>query len=242
MKIIAQKSDAMNSEEFFRKALSTNYIDGINLNVALTRDNQIVVFNNTSVSDAIVNTIDNSTLSELNNYDIITLEDTLNKLNQKNTTKDIYINVIPFKTGILTDENIQQTVTKMNLYIDTLKTIIDNFTRLTIHVHSINRNLVSMLKNKLKNNQVGFVIYTGDLNFIDVDYYVFTMNVYDEAIIDQLLRKNKNILIYIHSDYYLSVVYQGFLKEQENKVITKLVDKIAIISNYPEIIYKLFKT
>ena len=70
MKIIAQKSDAMNSEEFFRKALSTNYIDGINLNVALTRDNQIVVFNNTSVSDAIVNTIDNSTLSELNNYDI----------------------------------------------------------------------------------------------------------------------------------------------------------------------------
>ena len=32
MKIIAQKSDAMNSEEFFRKSLSTNYIDGINLN------------------------------------------------------------------------------------------------------------------------------------------------------------------------------------------------------------------
>ena len=217
MKIIAQKSDTMNSEDFFHKALSTNYIDGINLNVALTKDNQIVVFNNTSVSDAIVNTIDNSTLSELNNYDIITLENTLNKLNQENTTK-------------------------MNLYIDTLKTIIDNFTRLTIHVHSLNRNLVSMLKNKLKDNQVGFVIYTGDLNFIDVDYYVFTMNVYDEAIIDQLLRKKKKILIYIHSEYYLSVVYQGFLKEQENEVATKMIDKIAIISNYPEIIYKLFKT
>lgn len=242
MKIIAQKSNAMNSEEFFRNALTTNYIEGINLNIALTKDNQIVVFNTTSVSDAIVNTIDNSTLSELNNYDIITLEDTLNKLNQENITKDIYINVIPFKTGILTDENIQQTVIKMNLYIDNLKTIIDKFTRLTIHVHSINRNLVSMLKNKLKNKQIGFVIYVGDLNFIDVNYYVFTMNVYDEAIIDQLLKKNKNILIYIHSDYYLSVVYQGFLKEQENKVITKLVDKIGIISNYPEIIYKLFKT
>lgn len=68
------------------------------------------------------------------------------------------------------------------------------------------------------------------------------MNVYDEAIIDQLLRKKKKILIYIHSEYYLSVVYQGFLKEQENEVATKMIDKIAIISNYPEIIYKLFKT
>ena len=89
MKIIAQKSDTMNSEDFFHKALSTNYIDGINLNVALTKDNQIVVFNNTSVSDAIVNTIDNSTLSELNNYDIITLENNINKLKQENTNKDI---------------------------------------------------------------------------------------------------------------------------------------------------------
>ncbi len=242
MKIIAQKSAAMNSEDFFNNALSKNYIDGINLNVALTSDNKIVVFNNTSTEQAIINTIDNSTLDQLGNYDIITLEETLDQLNQKQSTKEIYINVIPFKTGILTDETIEKVINKMNQYIDNLKTIIEKHSNLPIHVHSINRNLVSMMKNKIKNIPVGFVIYTGDLNFIDVNYYVFTMNVYDEAIIDQLLQKNKGIILYINSDYYLSIVYQGFIQEQQNEVVTKLIDQISIISNYPEIIYKLFKT
>ena len=41
MRIIAQKTDILNNEEFIKNATTKDYIYGITINVALTKDNKI---------------------------------------------------------------------------------------------------------------------------------------------------------------------------------------------------------
>ena len=171
MRIIAQKTDILNNEEFIKNATTKDYIYGITINVALTKDNKILTYNLPANIEASINTIENSTYDELNNFELDLLENTLNNLNQKNYNKLIYLNVNPFKTGPLTDENIEETTRRMNLYLDKIKKIIDEYPNLKINLHSINRSLVTIMKQKIKNHQIGYIINNNDLNFIDVNYY-----------------------------------------------------------------------
>ena len=43
MRIIAQKTDILNNEEFIKNATTKDYIYGITINVALTKDNKILI-------------------------------------------------------------------------------------------------------------------------------------------------------------------------------------------------------
>lgn len=240
MKIISQQTDAMNTYDFWNNAIDKNYIDAISLNIAFTKDNQILTYTITVNNDATINTIENSTLIELKNYELELFEDTLKSLNLKKFSKDIYINIAPFRTGPITDENIQEITERMNLYIDKIKEIIDKYPNLKIHLHSISRVLVTMIQQKIKNHRIGFVIHEQDLNFIDVDYYVMTMNAFNDTIIDLLVKENKEVILYIHSDYYISFVYNHYLSEKSTAHLQEVFQKINILTNYPEIIQKVF--
>ena len=68
-------------------------------------------------------------------FDCILLCQYLYFLNQKNYNKLIYLNINPFKTGPLTDENIEETTRRMNLYLDKIKKIIDEYPNLKINLH-----------------------------------------------------------------------------------------------------------
>lgn len=240
MKIISQQTDAMNTYDFWNNAIDKNYIDAISLNIAFTKDNQILTYTITVNNDATINTIENSTLIELKNYELELFEDTLKSLNLKKFSKYIYINIAPFRTGPITDENIQEITERMNLYIDKIKEIIDKYPNLKIHLHSISRVLVTMIQQKIKNHRIGFVIHEQDLNFIDVDYYVITMNAFNDTIIDLLVKENKEVILYIHSDYYISFVYNHYLSEKSTAHLQEVFQKINILTNYPEIIQKVF--
>ena len=161
-------------------------------------------------------------------------------LSLKKIQKDIYINIAPFRTGPITNENIKEITERMNLYIDKIKEIIDKYPNLKIHLHSISRVLVTIIQQKIKNHRIGFVIHEQDLNFIDVDYYVMTMNAFNDTIIDLLLKENKEIILYIHSDYYISFVYNHYLSEKSTAHLQEVFQKINILTNYPEIIHKVF--
>ncbi|MBE6147081.1 MAG: hypothetical protein E7168_01955 [Firmicutes bacterium] len=235
MKIIVQKTDAKNTTQFLTDFITTNYINGISLNIAITKDNKIVSFNIPANDQSITKTINQSTLTELKNYEIVELEIILTELERRNITKDIYINLSPIQTGTLTDENIIQVTDRLNNYISLVKNIVENHNSLNLKIHSVNRNLIQIAKSKIKTIPLGFVIYGLDLNFIDVDYYVITMNIFNDAIIDQLLKKEKTVLLYINSDYYLSYVYNHFLGKDSTPYLNETIKKLGIITNYPEI-------
>lgn len=240
MKIIAQQTDALNTYDFWNNVIENDYIYAMALNVALTKDNRVVTYNIYTNIDANINTIENSNLDELGNYELELFETTLKNLGERNLKKDIYVQIAPFRTGPLTEENIQKTSERMNMYIDKIKTAIDKYPNLKIHLHSINRSLITILKEKIKNHKIGFVITNRDLNFIDVDYYVMTMNAFNDTIIDLLLNEKKELILYLHSDYYISFVYNHYIGTNSTPHLQQTFKQLGILTNYPEIINKVF--
>lgn len=240
MKIIAQKSDILNSYDFFKQALTSDNIDGVSLNIAYTKDNKLVIFNTPLLNSAIINTIENSNIQELENYEIIKLDEALQSLENQNTKKDIYLNIIPFRTGIINDENIKEVTNRINQYINSLKKIVDNHPNLNINIHSISRNFVTILKQKITNHKIGFVVSGEDMAFIEVEYYIIQADLINDNIIDQLLNRNKGVLIYIYSDYYLSYVYNHYLGKNSTPYLQNTFRKLDIITSYPEVVNKLF--
>lgn len=240
MKIIAQQTDSLNTYDFWNNVAKKDYIYGMSLNIALTADNQIITYNVRDNNSSIINTIESSTLNQLNNYEIQLFDDTLNSINKLNIQKDIYVNIAPFRIGVLTDENIKEVTNRMNLYVDKIKETIDKYPDLTIHLHSINRNILAILKQKITNCKIGYVVHDRDLSFVDVYYYVITMNAFDDVIIDLLLRENKEVILYIHSDYYISYIYNHYFGDNSTPYLQQAFQKIKIINNYPEIINKVF--
>ncbi len=240
MKNIAQKSSSTNMEDFLYSGVTKDYIDGICFNIAFTEDNRLVAFNASSLGEGTINTIETSTLSQLQNYEIILLDDLLQRIDQKQFTKEIYLNLYPLKSIVLTDENIEAVTKRMNDYVEMVKQTIEKFPNLLIYLHCVNRGIVTKLKEKITNNKIGFVIYGDDLNFIDVDYYVILMNAFSDAIIDLLHKRGKNVLLYLSSDYYINYTYEHYLGEKSTPYLQEEFQKIGIISNYPEVIHKVF--
>lgn len=240
MKIIAQQTNYLNTYDFWNNIIKKDYIHGMSINIALTKDNQILTYNITDNDSSIINTIENSTLNQLNNYETQLLDDTLNSLNNLNITKDIYVNIAPFRIGVLTNENIKEVTDRINLYIDKIKEIINKYPTLTINLHTNNRNILTILKQKITNHRIGYVIHNQDLNFIDVDYYLITMNAFDDIIIDLLLKENKEVLLYINSNYDIYYIYNHYIGEKSTTYLQQIFKKLKIISNYPEIINKVF--
>lgn len=240
MRIIAQQTDALNTYDFWNNVIEKDYIDSMALNIALTKDNRVVTYNIYTSIDANINTIETSNLNELNNYELELFEDTLKNLNERNLKKDIYVNIAPFRTGPLTEENIQIITERINLYIDKIKEAIDKYPNLKIHLHTINRSIATILKDKIKDHRIGFVITNRDLNFIDVNYYIMTMVAFNDTIIDLLLRENKEVILYIRSDYYISFIYEHYIGEKSTPHLQQTFNKLGILTNYPEVINKVF--
>ena len=96
------------------------------------------------------------------------------------------------------------------------------------------------MKQKIKTHPIGSVVFNRDADFIDVDYYVITMNAFDDAIIDLLLQNNKDVLLYVYSDYYISYIYDHYLGEKSTPYHQEIFAKIKIITNFPGIVNKVF--
>lgn len=240
MRIIAQQTDALNTYDFWDNVINKDYIDSMGLNVALTKDDRVVTYNIYTNIDANINTIENSNLEELGNYELELFEDTLRSLSARGLKKDIYVNIAPFRTGQLTEENVKAISRRINLYIDKIKESIDRYPDLKVHLHTINRSIATVLKDKIKDHRIGFVISNRDLNFIDVNYYVMTMNAFNDTIIDLLLRENKEVILYVRSDYYISFIYDHYVGEKSTPHLQQVFKKLKIMTNYPEVINRVF--
>lgn len=241
MKIIAQKNNTLTTSDFLKNSLSKDFVDAMSFNVTYTQDKKVVVYSAPTTGSAITNIINTSTLGQLQGYEIILLEEILQTLSNSPIKKDLYINLTPYNPGILSDENIQEVTDQMNDYIDELQKVIGQYKDLVIHIHSINRSFVTMLKQKLASYPIGFAITGADLTFVDVDYYVLLSSTQNDIIIDTLLKNKKEVILYIYSDYYISYLYEHYLGEKSTPYLQETFEKLGFMGNYPEIIYKVFQ-
>ena len=236
MRIIAQKTNSLTTSDFLKNSLGKDFIDAMSVSVTYTKDNKIVVYNAPTSDGAITNTINISTLGELQGYEIVLLEVMLKELNTSSKQKALYINLAPYNPGVLSDENIEYVSKRMNEYVSELKRVIQLYPKVTVHIHSINRNLISILKEKMPTNRIGFAVTGADITFVDVDYYVLLATVQNDLIIDTLLKNKKEVIIYVYSDYYISYLYDHYLGEKSTPYLQETFEKLGFMGNYGSII------
>lgn len=111
-----------------------------------------------------------------------------------------------------------------------------------MYLHSDSRSLLEIIKKEKIDTKLGFQIVGFDLNYIDVDYYVFTTDMLNLPLIKQQIDLNKEVMIYIENEYDVSYLYDLFKGKEKNDLSIFISNHINLIGKYPAILNKIFLT
>ncbi len=238
MKLIIQKSIKYSMDDFLDKIINLDYVSAISLNVTKTKDDVLVISNLTTTPEVIINNIYNSSYAKLKEFEVAKLEDVIRYLNYIDYKGKVFINLIPNEQPQLTEEQNKLLKIEFDNYAFELEKILTSC-KVNIYIHSASRSLLKVIKGKI-NCQFGFIITENDLNYIDVDYYIFTVDTLNIPLMKQQIDLGKDVLIYLQDDYGLSLVYDVFFGDKKTSVTSDMAKKIYLIGNYPEVFKKMF--
>ena len=240
MNLIIQKSIKYNIQDFFNTVINLDFVDGISLNVGVTKDDKIVIFNLSSGNDELVKSIYSNTYNELKNLEMIMLDDVLSYLSKINYKGRVMLNIIPLEHKCITEDETKALMEKIKLFLNNLENILKDKTNLDMFIHSTSRNLVTLLKNKGLKTKIGFAVTTTDLNYIDVEYYVFAYEMINLILIKQEIDLKKEVFLYLGSAYEISSIYDYLRGSKATDLAKKLYNELNLMGDYPEIMKKTF--
>ena len=219
MKIITNKNFYSNMEEFLDEFLDNqNSLDGISLEVVLARDGVPMSITTTayeSVDNELIKQIQNTKSDNIKNDNIWPLERVLNKLR-----------------NIINKINEDQ--------VSSLFSITNKYPALNFYISSLSRNIIFHLKNRETKNKIGVILSPYDDSYVDVDFYVFPPEMLNLSIMAEQLSINKELMISCAVCQNIKTVYE-FLHNPKVKNLNEIINKVAFISNYPIIAYKVLK-
>ena len=99
---------------------------------------------------------------------------------------------------------------------------------------NINNNYI---ENLLKE---GIVLFGGNLNYSDVDFYLFGTGLLSDEIFKQQLDLKKEVMVYVGTSNDLSLVYEHFKGEKSTALANEIFDQILFLNDYPELFFRLF--
>ncbi len=240
MKIIAQKTDFYLNEEFFSQEIKRDFVDGVSFNIVFNKEKELFVYNYTTAGFLGIQKIQDATSKNLEGSKLISLDSALNSMQKSRPDLPIYLNIIPITIDIFDDESLKTLNSLNNEYLDAIKKAIEKYPKLVINLHSISRNLTLLLYQFFPKNQVGFVIYTGDLTPTDVDYYIFPTYMMDDTIFEELLELKKGIYIYISDGNDMSVIVDKYKSEKSTALSQKILPSLNFIVNHSNVIHEIF--
>jgi len=241
MQIISYKNELINFITFFQSSINNDNINGISVSIIRTKDNQIVVFDDNMGNDISTEVLQNSTITDLQETTIFTLENMLNSLTTTtNFQKRIILNIYPLIAPILSNETIQYVNEQNKLYITQIKTIINKYPNLNISLSSINTNLLQEMKRQITNNSLGLIINTENPVYVEADFYILKPIMLDEIILKQELDSGNEVMISITNANDLSIIY-SFFKENSTPLRNELLLKLTFMTGYPQVLSNLLK-
>ena len=241
MNIIARKTDFYLTDDFFKNIITSDYVDGVALDVVLNVDNEILVYNYSSSNVYTIQQFQNFSLSKLVGSNILSLEEALESIYENRRNIPIYLNLIPNTLSIENDEDLKALNKRNNEYVMELDKVLKRYSGLNIKMHSISRNLVLLLKKVFLKNRIGFVISVGDLSPTDVDYYVFPTYMIDDVIFKELVGNNKRILIFVEGESDLTVVTEKYTGDKVTEFSKSILGDLSFIVNQPVLLYRIFE-
>ena len=239
MKILAQKNTKYTLSEFFSNVINYDYVSGIVLNVVKTSDNVLVVINLSSGEESYVKTVYSNEFLNLKGFEMAPLKEVINYLKRINYKRKVTLNIIPYLPIQLTEEQNKMLFLEYREYARNLKKIINN-SNLDMYIHSVSRSLIELIKKENLKSKLGFAIVGFDLNYIDVDYYVFTVEMLNFPLMKQQLDNSKEIMVYMGTDYEISYLYDIFKGNKRTDLTKEIANNIYLIGNYPEVLNKTF--
>lgn len=193
MKILARsgtntKNTPGDSKDSFLLAINTDYVDGIEVNLNLTKDGNIIVYNDNSIMGHPKHKIIDLTLADINKYNlgtkvkkhtIITLEELLELF--KNTTKLLVLNLENHG-----DNN--------DVFINKVVQIINNYPYDNVYVKSPCKEIILNIKDKINRAHTGAVIRNDEEYFWRLDLDFYSISVQDASLLacDSNIKKQVN--------------------------------------------------
>lgn len=237
MKLITYKNNLITYENFLQDARNYNYVDGLIIPIIMTKDKEIVVFDDQVTGTARTEIIQNNTFGELQKSAIIKLENFLKQISS--FKKRIIINVYPLYQILLSDETIQYINEQNRNYITLIKEIISKFLQLNISLCSYNQQLLTIMKKIIVGRKKGLIVLQQDLSYLDLDFYIIAPTMLDALIIDEQLNRGKEVMISSFSGNDLATLNNYFIKNS-TALKKQIFNKLTFISAYPELFNQLF--
>lgn len=240
MKLIVQKNSKYVLSNFFSKIIHYDYLDGIALNVVKTKDNVLVVINLSSTQASYIKTVYSNEFVNLKGFEMVPLNEVIKYLKRINYKKKVFLDIIPYQPIQLTEEQNKLLLEEYREYARNLKEMIGSNSDLDIYIHSISRTLIDFIRREEIDAKFGFAIVGFDLNYIDVDYYVFTVEMLNFPLMKQQLEASKEIMVYTGTEYELSYLYDIFRGDLRTPLTEEIFKSIYIMGDYPEILKETF--
>ena len=239
MRLVSHKNIKYDYYTFLRETVNNPILTGVSFDILMTKDKKILLYTPNENYTSTISALQSSTYENLKNTDIISLEEALIRF--KNSNQKIILNLLPIISNTLTSDNYTD-VNRINTeYIMTVKSVLDKFPLLEFYLCSAYDSLIYQIKRLNSNHKVGFIITNLSTSYIDVDFYVFTVNVLNERIINQQLSFNKEVMIYILNCDDMNTVTKGIMQRAMNNTLNqKALNEVYFINNYPELFWKLF--
>ncbi len=238
MKIIFEKNEFYSNGAFFYQALNDNKIDGMFLNVIRTKDEILIVVNQSVYANYDIKNLTYEELKELDekvNLSIITLEESLNII--KNTKKKIILNIIPQYLFDFTEQNYEQIINYAILYINQFYTLIKKYPNLNIYISSRVEKTIYLILKIIKDYKIGIIVSDQNLTFVDVDFYVIGIDIYNKQIITELLGLNREVMLRVLSRNDIDEA-KSIFKNKNNLEVKNIFDKVEFITYYPNVLYQ----
>lgn len=239
MKIISHKNIKYNFDNFLNSTINNSVIDGVLFDIIMTKDKKILIYTTSNNDISNIDYIQNNNYSYLKNIDVLPLEVFLQKF--VGSSKKIILNLLPIVANLPSTDNIQNSNQLNQNYVLSVQQVIEKFPTLEFYLCSAYDNLVYQLKNIDFNNKIGFMITNLSTSYIDVDFYIFTINVVDEIIINQQLSLQKEVMLYLTDCNDMSILMKDIEKRSKtNTINASYLNDVYFISDYPELFWKLF--
>ncbi len=205
-----------------------SYIDGITLDVRLTMDNQLVVFERDSI-ESLSNgkgNISEMTLDELKHYNtgtkihkqsIITLEEALSEIDLEMEHKILL--------------HLCDHASKNEILVDELLKVLAKFPSLNILIASCELSMLLLLKEKKISYPLGRIFkFKEDYNYkMDLSFYVIPLYLINKDFIQTSLQNNKEIFIYpVNTQEEFDSLKELLGSDIENVYL--ITDRVKIIS------------
>lgn len=234
MSIIARRNNLENPITFLNNANDSTYIDGILLEVTMTKDGIIVIYNSTDNLGVTLDRIQNSNFEDLDKTSVESLDTILQLLD--GWKKKIIIRVSSLLSPILSDQTLLEYQEKNSSYIDKINKIIIKYPTLNTNLHSTNTHLIFYLKQIVKSSPIGLELIDENDSYVDVNYYIFPTTLLDYGVIKQQLDLNKDVMVTIKASDDLVLLYNFF---DRYPTLLDIKYNIQFITSYPKLVNEL---